>query len=138
MDISHIPLFAALDKRMSWINERSVVLAENIANVDTPGYVAKDLKQPDFSHLVASSGSGPLAMLASEPGHLGGTMRANGNYKLENSDGETTPTGNSVQLDEQALKVSQNASDFSLMETLYHQQLGMLKSALGSSSGSGG
>lgn len=135
MDISHIPLFAALNKRMSWINERSVVLAENIANVDTPGYVAKDLKQPDFSHLVAASG--PLALATSEPGHLGGTTQIRGGFQTESAAGETTPTGNSVQLDEQALKVSQNASDFSLMETLYHSQLGLLKMALGSSGNSG-
>jgi flagellar basal-body rod protein FlgB len=138
MDISHIPLFAALNKRMSWLNERQVVLAENVANVETPGYTAQDLKQPDFSDLVAASGAGggKLAMLTSTSGHIGGNGAAQGGFQLEKMPGDTTPAGNNVQLDQQALKVSQNASDFSLMETLYHTQLGLLKMALGGGGGS--
>jgi flagellar basal-body rod protein FlgB len=136
MDLSHIPLFAALNKRMSWINERQVVLAENVANVDTPGYKAQDLKPADFSKLVSAT-TGKLGMLVSDPGHLRPSSQIGGDYEMTKTEGQTTTTGNNVQLDEQAFKVSQNASDFSLMETLYRSQLSLVKMALGSG-GSGG
>ena len=48
MDLSQIPLFAALSKRMSWLADRQAVLAQNVANADTPGYAARDLREPDF------------------------------------------------------------------------------------------
>ena len=37
MDIGHIPLFAAFSKRMAWLTQRQTVLAENVANANTPG-----------------------------------------------------------------------------------------------------
>ena len=135
MDISHIPLFAALSKRMDWINQRQTVLAENIANVDTPGYAAQDLKQPDFGQMVAAT-SMKLTLLTSEPGHLNSSSQGP-DFQTLTSEAARSPSGNNVQLDEQAMKVSQNASDFSLMETLYRAQLGLMKMALGSGSGSG-
>src|SRR5690349_5474471 len=69
MDLSRIPLFEALTKRMGWLGERQGVLAQNIANADTPGYVAKDLAPPDFSQLVAGA-SQRLAMATSDPRDL--------------------------------------------------------------------
>src|SRR5487761_1715476 len=55
MDLSQVPLFAALSKRMAWLTERQTVLAQNVANADTPGYVAQDLPEPDFRKYLARS-----------------------------------------------------------------------------------
>jgi len=52
MDIGHIPLFAAFSKRMAWLTARQTVLAENVANANTPGYMAKDLKELDFKNRI--------------------------------------------------------------------------------------
>ena len=57
MDLSQVPLFAALSKRMAWLTERQSVLAQNVANGDTPGYVAQDLPAPDFSKYLANAPS---------------------------------------------------------------------------------
>lgn len=133
MDTSQIPLFAALNKRMAWLNERQTVLAENVANVDTPGYKAQDLKQPDFSQMLAAT-SGKLTLATSDPGHITSTP-GGASFEIVKTEGSQSPNGNNVQLDEQALKVSQNASEFSLMETLYRSQLGLVKMALGSNGG---
>ena len=37
-----------LRERMSWLNARQDVLSQNVANADTPGYTARDLKPLDF------------------------------------------------------------------------------------------
>ena len=44
MNLPDIPLFAMLRERMSWLNQRQGVLSQNVANADTPGYGARDLK----------------------------------------------------------------------------------------------
>ena len=41
MDITNIGLFQLADKRLAWADQRQQVLAQNVANSDTPGYRAK-------------------------------------------------------------------------------------------------
>ena len=43
MPIADIPILAMLRERMQWQQARQQVLAENVANADTPDYQAKDL-----------------------------------------------------------------------------------------------
>ena len=54
MDLSKIPLFTMLTERMAWLNKRQAVLAQNIANADTPGYKPKDPAPVDFEVIVIS------------------------------------------------------------------------------------
>ncbi len=49
MPITDIPILAMLRERMQWQQARQQVLAENVANADTPDYQAKDLVAPDFA-----------------------------------------------------------------------------------------
>jgi flagellar basal-body rod protein FlgB len=136
MDLGKIPLFEAITKRMSWLGERQSVLAQNIANADTPGYAAKDLKTPDFSALVAHGGQ-RLPMAVTDPGHIV-PVQASGTFKeVPQKTGERAPNGNSVQLEDQMMKVSDTANDYALTTTLYKQQLGLIKLVLGHGGSSG-
>ena len=38
-----------LQQRMTWLSQRQNVLSQNVANADTPGYAAHDLKPLDFA-----------------------------------------------------------------------------------------
>ena len=38
-----------LRRRMQWHQERQRLLAENVANADTPNYRVRDLVPPDFN-----------------------------------------------------------------------------------------
>jgi len=51
MPISDIPILTMLRTRMQWHQERQRVLAENVANADTPNYRARDLAPPDSATL---------------------------------------------------------------------------------------
>ncbi len=44
MDIASIPLFSMLRSRIGYLNQRQELIAENVANVSTPGFTPKDLK----------------------------------------------------------------------------------------------
>ena len=48
MSISVIPILSMLRTRMQWHQERQRVLAENVANAETPNYRARDLAPPTF------------------------------------------------------------------------------------------
>ena len=48
MSINDIPGLAVLRTRMQWHQERQRVLAENVANSDTPNFKPRDLVEPKF------------------------------------------------------------------------------------------
>ena len=55
MPINDIPILTMLRERMQWQQARQQVLAENVANADTPDYQAKDLVPLDFSQQLAAA-----------------------------------------------------------------------------------
>lgn len=135
MDISKIPLLEAITKRMSWLGERQSVLAQNVANADTPGYTAKDVTAPSFAELV-SGASSRLPMAVTAPGHITPVSDA-GSFKITPQKvSERAPNGNAVQLEDQMMKISDTTNDYALTTSLYRQQLGLIKLALGHGSSS--
>ena len=56
MDPTENSLFGLIESKMTWLQKRQSILAENIANLSTPGYVPQDA--PDFvSTLQNAAGS---------------------------------------------------------------------------------
>jgi flagellar basal-body rod protein FlgB len=133
MDLMRIPLFEALAKRMTWLGERQTVLAENVANADTPGYVARDLRPPDFRSLLAAQSQSQVSLLTTQPGHIAVQRTATSAAQPE-AQTDRSISGNGVSLEEQMMKVSQTANDFALTTTIYRANLGLIKSVLGRSS----
>ena len=108
MDLSKIPLFSMLNDRMAWLGQRQEVLAHNIANADTPGFVPSDLVPVDFAKL-AQAEVRHIDVTATDAGHLVGASRPTTFRQTEQTGAyETTPSGNAVVLEEQLMKVSQN------------------------------
>ena len=130
MDLSNIPLFGAITRRMAWLTERQSVLAENVANANTPGYLEKDLKEPDFRALVQGASSS-VHLAATQPRHITKTSTGALVPTVDTTE-ERTLNGNGVSVEAQMMKVSENTSDYSLITTLYKQHLALIKLALGS------
>ena len=141
MDLNDIPIMAALKKKMRWLNANQAVINQNIANADTPNYQARELTAPDFSDLVeeASGLKGPKAvnvgLKTTNEAHFSGS----GNIGTDGSSIETSeephneysPTGNSVVLEEEMMKMADNQMQYSLVTSLYRKNVGLLKMALG-------
>ena len=78
MEPGDIPLFAMLKGRLGYLSDRQRVIAENVANANTPGYQARDLKPFSFqAHVQAATGSAaasgvtaPGMMAVTQPGHM--------------------------------------------------------------------
>ncbi|HEY4135731.1 MAG TPA: flagellar basal body rod protein FlgB [Alphaproteobacteria bacterium] len=130
MDFNKIPLFSVMNRRMNWLGQRQEILAQNIANADTPGYVGVDLKPENFSDVLRDA-SAPLQMASTAAGHIGG-VNADGKPRTEKRpDPEKLLSGNAVTLEDQSMKIAQTAMDFQLTTNLYRKHIGMIKTALG-------
>lgn len=131
MAMADLPILAALKMKMGWHHGRQRVLAENVANADTPGYRPRDLKAPDFRDMVERQGAGHLAPARTHAAHLGAGPVRPGFQTARNAGWEVTPGGNGVVLEEQMMKVADNQMDYQLATTLYGRSLGLLRSAIG-------
>ena len=129
MSNSDLPIFTALRTRMQWHQERQRVLAENVANSDTPNFKPRDLVEPKFDSSGAAAG-GTLAMVRTSAAHMG-PSGAPETFNSTKGGFETRPAGNSVNLEDEMLKISQNQMDYEAVTGLYTRSLHLLKTAIG-------
>ena len=134
MDLKTIPLFKAMMSRMAWLTERQQVLAQNVANADTPNCKPRDLKAVSFRDLVAGSSSGKLQVAATRANHLVPAAASSAFRADVERNVELSPSGNGVNIEDQMLKVSSTANEYQMTANLYRRQIGMLKTVLGRSS----
>jgi flagellar basal-body rod protein FlgB len=129
MSFADVPLFGLLQQKMNWLGSRQSVLARNIANASTPGYVPHDLRQADFANaLAAASGT----MTASHARHLQGRAASGVAFRTVEAPGaQSSPDGNSVVLEEQAMKVAETQLAYSEAAGLYKKMIAMWRTALG-------
>ncbi|MBG6172356.1 flagellar basal-body rod protein FlgB [Labrenzia sp. EL_208] len=133
MASTDLPLFQALKSKMRWHQTRQSVLAENIANANTPGYVSRDVKTYSFEDHIGLQQSA-LATKTTKVGHISGAVSGNLSNKIEKRDSfEITPNGNNVNLEEQMMKITQNQMDFQAATSLYTKGLGLIRTALSKS-----
>ena len=131
MDLSKLPIFDALSRRMNWLGQRQEVLAENIANADTPGYRPRDLTGDPFRRVLAREVQ-PVEMVATGPGHIAGRpVRENAFAEDDMKPYEAAPTGNAVVLEQQLVKVAETQMDFQMISSLYRKHMEMFRAALG-------
>ncbi|WP_306146194.1 flagellar basal body rod protein FlgB [Roseibium sp. MMSF_3412] len=128
-----LPLFQALKSKMQWHQSRQSVLAENIANANTPGYVSRDVKSYSFQDHIGLQNAA-VSTSVTKVGHISGSVSGQLRVKVEKLDSfEVTPDGNNVNLEEQMMKITQNQMDFQAATSLYTKGLGLIRTALSKS-----
>ena len=130
MNLYEIPLFGMLRVKMDWLSARQQTLAENIANASTQDYKAKDIKPLDFDDLLKRA-KGLAAQEDVPQGQIGITLGKKGYESEDLRDGEMTPNGNSVVLEEQMMKQSETQVQFQTALDIYQKGLQMLRTAIG-------
>ncbi len=135
MTTQTIGLFKALSAKMDYLNARQSVIAQNIANTDTPGYKPMDLAPVDFSTVLKNTGKGSVQSVSirtTDPQHAGGAGdSADLKEKKQKKFYEVTPSGNAVVMEEQMLASNQTVTDYNLMTSLYQKNIRMIQIALG-------
>jgi flagellar basal-body rod protein FlgB len=132
MPISDIPILSMLRTRMQWHQARQQVLAENVANADTPNYQAKDLAPPSFEDALSSTASiGSIGLNRTNPGHIAMQMSGDSQFETDGNERyEVRPRGNSVTHEDEMMKVSSNQMDFEAAASLYTHSLDLIKMAV--------
>src|SRR4051812_20463403 len=102
MDPTRIALFDLAEKRLNWTSQRQNVLASNIANINTPGYRARDITS--FDKIL--SGAMASAPAQTQPGHMAGTLPSGVASVTPDKAATRSLDRNGVTLDEQLVKVA--------------------------------
>ncbi|MFP1644205.1 FlgB family protein [Pontitalea aquivivens] len=106
---------------------RQNAVAQNIANADTPGYVARDA--PAFSETYQQADG--RGMQASRPGHVGGADRLQVAITARREPGVMSPDGNSVSLESEMVKGIEVKRQHDLALAVYKSSLNLLRASLG-------
>ena len=132
MPISDIPILSMLRTRLQWHQERQRILAENVANVDTPNYRPRDLAPLNFEHALATAGS--LTLAHTNVNHLDAASDS-GSQFAEGGDQhfEVRPRGNAVTHEDEMMKLASNQMDYDAVASLYTHSLALIKTAVGRS-----
>jgi len=135
MNFDDMPLLAMLKQRMSWLGARQNVLAQNVANADTPGFTARDLKPINFADVLkhsTSPASVQSGMMVTDPRHIGLAQSATPAFTdMRAPDGEATPSGNTVSLEQEMIKVAGTQAEYQAASNLYAKAIDMTKIAIG-------
>jgi flagellar basal-body rod protein FlgB len=132
MDYSGIKLMQMMEAKMAYLSEKQDVLAQNIANADTPGFKPKQMRNLDFDRLALAEARKLHLKTSSAGTSLAGT-RSTQEFRQDKQRKtyETTPVENSISLEEQMAMVAQNNLDYMTVTNLYTKTSGMFKIALG-------
>jgi len=128
MDLTSVDLFSLAEQRLDWVSRRQQLLAQNVANANTPGYEAHDLKP--FAALLQHKAvpftiTNPLHLAAfSDPAEEDRTRIVT----------ERAPDGNAVSLDGELTKLADTSGMHELATDLYTKYMGMFRLALGKGS----
>lgn len=136
MELTDLPMFGIMRRKMAWLNQRQEVLARNIANADTPDYGARDLKKFDARREIEQRPRTKFSVNVAQTSdrHIEGRRTsAAGDFKEapERRPYETAPAGNAVVLEEQMIKVSESTINHQLVSQLYKKHLQMFRKVAG-------
>lgn len=127
MDLNNISLFNIAGKEFAYLTERQKVIAANIANANTPGYLAKDLEKPKFADELKST----VSLRMTHEKHMSGLPTSGFSTKIytPKPDMALTIDGNGVIIEDQLNKMSETKGDYNRLITIYTQFKNMLSTA---------
>ncbi len=133
MTTQNIGLFKGLVAKMDYLDQRQRVLAQNIANADTPDYQPHDLVPVDFSKVLHEvDGKVRIHQETTHARHMvaGGELRDPENREKKHVY-EVAPAKNAVIIEEQMIAAARTTMDYNLMTNLYQKNVNMIRTALG-------
>ncbi|HVI49878.1 MAG TPA: flagellar basal body rod protein FlgB [Candidatus Sulfotelmatobacter sp.] len=131
-----LTLLAMARKDMDWLTRRQEVLAQNVANANTPKYQSKDIAPLDFKSVFKNT-QAPLQAEVTNPMHIQPPVeQAKYESDVVKQPAESKPDGNSVSLEDQMQKIGEVKNNYDLAINLLQKNIKMIKTALGQGSSS--
>lgn len=110
----------------SHAGSRMGLIAQNVANADTPGFKAMDL--PSFAETYRAAD--PEVLRQTRPGHLGG-FEDSPLATPRRSSGAEAPNGNSVSVEEEMVKAAGARQDHDMALAIYRNSSDIIRASLG-------
>lgn len=116
-----------LEKGLDASSLRQKVLADNVANVDTPGFKRSEV---DFEAILSSAMAGTkeiLPLKATSPQHLTATENGLVNGIVQDQSSTLRNDGNNVDIDKEMANVAENGLYYEGVTRALSSQLGLLR-----------
>ena len=107
---------------------RQALVAQNIANADTPGYKARDLAS--FADTYQDN-SDAMELRTTRAGHLTGASSYDSTSRIIAGTGSESPNGNNVSLEGEMMKATEISQQHKEALAIYQSSLGILRTSLG-------
>ncbi|MBV8092079.1 MAG: flagellar biosynthesis protein FlgB [Acetobacteraceae bacterium] len=128
MDFWRTPVMDLAERRLAWADQRQHLLAQNIANADTPNWQAKDLRPFDAALSRAAAAVSPIR---TDPKHLIGTQDVLLQKDPTIRPAERAPDGNAVALEDELTKVADTETMQRFATNIYQKYMGLFRLACG-------
>jgi len=126
-EINDAAIVNALRRQMTLTAARQVVAASNLANVNTPGYKAKEVQS--FGETLDQQLAGAGKLVTTSLRHLGGAPASDANV-TESTGLAERRDGNNVQLDQELLAMTRASGDFAAAQTALAAKFRLVRYAL--------
>ncbi len=107
---------------------RQSMVAQNIAQADTPGYKARDLAS--FADTYKDQ-TGGMEIRATRAGHLMGSSAYSSTPRVIAGAGSESPNGNNVSLEGEMMKATEISGEHRRALAIYQSSLGIIRASLG-------
>lgn len=119
-----VNLFDLATRQSQWLAVRQTAIAGNIANVNTPGYLARDVEP--FEKVVDRTG---MMLGSTQPGHMGfGATEASFRTQAQEYNGALLPSKNTVVVENELMKAGEVRRAFEMNTAIVKAFHGMLLS----------
>lgn len=123
----NLDIFRMSASMARYAGQKQAVVAQNIANADTPGYVARDL--PDFKSTYVAP-NGLTQARATRARHLNSGDQAMGRTAVIETKTPSSPNGNQVSLETELFKSVSAKRQHDRALAIYKSALGILRTSM--------
>lgn len=142
MRTDDIPVLTMLRQALGFHSDRQKLIAENVANANTPGFVPRDISDRQFESALAEAAGASRGARVPSPIPEGTSPEAAAAmgvpapqppraWRAESTpDSETTINGNAVVLEEQMVKSAETRIRYETALSLYQKSLNLMRLAV--------
>jgi len=120
-----------LEGGLDGLSLRNKVIADNIANVDTPGFKRSDVNFNEvLQAALGKEGLAGIELRRTSPGHLPGIGTFSGNFVIKDTSTTFRNDGNNVDIDMEMARLAQNTLHYNALSTALTSHLMMLRQVI--------
>lgn len=126
MPVNFNKVFGVHDDALLLFERRTQLISENIANVDTPGYKARDI---DFNQILQNARSNTVKLKTTHSGHIQLSQQAPGGDVQFRQVLQSSADGNTVDMQKEKAAFAENSVRYQTTLNFLNRKISGLKKA---------